>query len=79
MRKMLFISPGKHGQKKLDAEERKKNLRNAFQAAGPVTGLRILVVDDVYTTGSTVEAMAECLLENGAKAVFFVTLCTGNI
>ena len=66
-------------QKKLDAEERKKNLRNAFQAAGPVTGLRILVVDDVYTTGSTVEAMAECLLENGAKAVFFVTLCTGNI
>ena len=60
-------------------EERKKNLRNAFQAAGPVTGLRILVVDDVYTTGSTVEAMAECLLENGAKAVFFVTLCTGNI
>ena len=66
-------------QKKLDAEERKKNLRNAFQASGPVTGLRILVVDDVYTTGSTVEAMAECLLENGAKAVFFVTLCTGNI
>ena len=65
--------------KRLDAEERKKNLRNAFQAAGPVTGLRILVVDDVYTTGSTVEAMAECLLENGAKAVFFVTLCTGNI
>ena len=61
------------------SKQRKKNLRNAFQAAGPVTGLRILVVDDVYTTGSTVEAMAECLLENGAKAVFFVTLCTGNI
>lgn len=51
LRKMLFISPGNTVTEKLDAEERKKNLRNAFQAAGPVTGLRILVVDDVYTTG----------------------------
>ena len=76
---VIYKSRETRSQKKLDAEERKKNLRNAFQAAGPVTGLRILVVDDVYTTGSTVEAMAECLLENGAKAVFFVTLCTGNI
>ena len=73
---VIYKSRETRSQKKLDAEERKKN---AFQAAGPVTGLRILVVDDVYTTGSTVEAMAECLLENGAKAVFFVTLCTGNI
>ena len=76
---VIYKSRETRSQKKLDAEERKKNLRNVFQAAGPVTGLRILVVDDVYTTGSTVEAMAECLLENGAKAVFFVTLCTGNI
>ena len=76
---VIYKSRETRSQKKLDAEERKKNLRNAFRAAVPVTGLRILVVDDVYTTGSTVEAMAECLLENGAKAVFFVTLCTGNI
>ena len=66
-------------QKKLNAAERKQNLRMAFQATERLDGLRILVIDDVYTTGSTVEAMAECLLENGAKAVFFVTLCTGNI
>ena len=57
--------------------ERKISEMRFRQQAG--NRLRILVVDDVYTTGSTVEAMAECLLENGAKAVFFVTLCTGNI
>ncbi len=62
-------------QKKLDADERKRNLKNAFRAVTSVKGLRILVIDDVYTTGSTMEAMAECLLESGAKEVFFVTLC----
>lgn len=66
-------------QKKLDARERKRNLKDVFRATCPVNGLKILIIDDVYTTGSTVEAMTECLLENGAKAVFFVTLCTGSI
>lgn len=66
-------------QKKLDAKERKKNLKNAFRAVAEVRGLRILVMDDVYTTGSTVEAMTECLLEAGAESVYFVTLCTGSL
>ena len=66
-------------QKKLDAKERKKNLKNAFRAVAEVQGLRILVIDDVYTTGSTIEAMTECLLEAGAESVYFVTLCTGSL
>lgn len=66
-------------QKKLDAKDRKKNLQDAFRMAYPVNGLTILVVDDVYTTGSTMETIAKCLLESGAKKVFFVTLCMGNI
>lgn len=66
-------------QKKLGADERKRNLRDAFRTTCPVNGLRIVIVDDVYTTGSTVEAMTECLLENGAEAVFFVTLSTASI
>lgn len=66
-------------QKKLDALERRKNLKDAFYVRESVRGLTILIIDDVYTTGSTVEALTECLLENGASAVFFAALCTGMI
>ena len=76
---LVYKEKETRSQKKLDARERKQNLKDAFQAAYPVNGLRILLMDDVYTTGSTVEAMTECLLENGAEAVFFVTLCMGSI
>lgn len=76
---LVYKEKETRSQKKLDARERKQNLKDAFQASYPVNGLRILLMDDVYTTGSTVEAMTECLLENGAEAVFFVTLCMGSI
>ena len=62
-------------QKKLDAVQRRKNLQNAFYVKRKVTGMRILVVDDVFTTGSTMDAMAAGLLENGAQQVFFLTVC----
>lgn len=76
---IVFKAKETRSQKQLDAEERKRNLKDAFRASCPVNGLKILIMDDVYTTGSTVEAMAECLLENGAEAIFFVTLCTASI
>lgn len=66
-------------QKKLSAAERKQNLREAFQITERMDGLSILVMDDVYTTGSTIEAMAHVLKGAGADRVFFVTLCMGWI
>ena len=65
--------------KKLSAAERKQNLREAFQITERMDGLSILVMDDVYTTGSTIEAMAHVLKGAGADRVFFVTLCMGWI
>ena len=65
-------------QKKLNAAKRRQNLKNAYQVTADITGLSVLVVDDVYTTGSTMDAMAQCLLEAGAKEVYFFTVCAGR-
>lgn len=57
----------------LSAGERRTNVAGAFAVApggGPrVVGRRILLLDDVCTTGSTLEAAAECLVAAGAAQV----------
>ena len=42
-------------------------------------GLTVLVVDDVFTTGATIDAAAACLKAAGAEKVFFITLCIGRV
>jgi len=60
----------------LDRKERASNLKNAFRLQNPsaVFGKNILLVDDVYTTGSTVNECAGVLLKGGAKRVDVLTL-----
>ncbi len=66
-------------QKLLSDEERKNNLKKAFQAADFIVKYKkVLIVDDIYTTGSTVEAVARELCRCGVEQVFFLTLCTGE-
>ena len=65
-------------QKKLDAAHRRNNLRNAYEVTKKLDDISILVVDDVYTTGSTMDAMAMCLTDAGAQAVYFLTVCAGR-
>lgn len=64
-------------QKSLSPVERLKNLEAAFEAA-PVPFQRLLLVDDIYTTGSTIEACSRVLLRAGAEKVYFFTVCIGQ-
>ena len=66
-------------QKLLSGQERKKNLEKAFQVAEFIVKYNcILIVDDIYTTGSTVEAVAEVMRRGGVEKVYYLTLCTGE-
>ena len=67
-------------QKDLSPAERLKNLRSAFRAGGPVPpGMRTaMIVDDIYTTGATMEACTRILLEAGFSEVSFFTIFIGR-
>lgn len=56
-------------QASLALPERQRNVRGAFAAAPSVAKLRVAVIDDVMTTGHTVNAVARCLRTAGAKNV----------
>ncbi len=55
----------------LSKKEREENIKGAFDVAHPseVKGQRILLVDDVYTTGATLKEGARILMQEGAKTV----------
>lgn len=75
---VVRLEEGK-AQKELTAKERRRNLKNVFQIGENFSPCKtILLVDDVYTTGSTVDAVAEVLKENGVERIYFLTLCQGK-
>jgi ComF family protein len=59
----------------LSAKERQENVRGAFRAdPSVVSGVSVVVIDDVTTTGSTLEECAKALVKAGARQVFGLTL-----
>ena len=59
-----------------DRSSGKITIRSALKL--PVRGRHVLLVDDIYTTGSTVDALAALLKQAGAEEVCFVAVAIGN-
>ena len=66
-------------QKHLSGKRRRQNLRGAFRMKknARVSG-NILLIDDIYTTGSTLEELAFILKQAGARKVCFLTISIGQ-
>ncbi len=62
-----------------DRSERMENLRNAFELSesGDVSGRHLVLVDDVLTTGSTVDECARVLMNAGAASIRAITVARG--
>ena len=60
----------------LSASEREANVRGAFALADPaaVHGRKVILLDDVFTTGSTVAECSRVLRQAGAEGVYVITV-----
>ena len=66
-------------QKELNDKERKQNLKHAFSVTGQWKNYKtVLVIDDIYTTGSTIDTVAEELKSRGVQKVCFLTISIGQ-
>ena len=70
-------------QKELNAKERKKNLQQAFSCnkkrkKEAMAWKRILLVDDIYTTGSTLDECATALSLYGTRKIYGICVCIGK-
>lgn len=66
-------------QKELNDRQRKDNLKGAFQVKTNIVKYsKILLVDDIYTTGATADAAAEVLVKAGVAEVYVLCICIGE-
>jgi len=79
--KLLTRTEDTAAMSKLAPAERRMNMEGAFSvpfnAAKKLNGKSILLVDDIYTTGSTADACSKSLMESGACEVCVVTFAAG--
>ena len=60
------------------AAQRRENVQGVYKAAPEARGKRILLVDDICTTGSTLTACAQTLFDAGAACVFCICVASAG-
>ena len=66
-------------QKELNDKDRQKNLKSAFKInKNSVKLKKVILVDDIYTTGATVDVIARLLKRQGVVEIYVVTVCIGR-
>lgn len=80
--KLLHRKRNTRSQTTLNIEERRNNVRSAFEVnsryAASVAGSSFILVDDVITTGATIQECARILKEHGAKSVFAASVALAD-
>lgn len=66
-------------QKNLSAQERYNNVKNVFDCTDELNGKNIALIDDIMTTGSTVRACVEKLLQAGVKKITVFLIAINQI
>ncbi|MFI3166710.1 MAG: ComF family protein [Bacillota bacterium] len=61
-------------QKRLNAEDRRKNMQDVFRVEGDIKNKNILVIDDVMTTGATLDSVAKALKRSNASKIYAITI-----
>ena len=63
-------------QSSLTKEQRKENVQNVYKIKNKekIENKKIIIIDDIYTTGNTVNAISKILKENGAKEITILTI-----
>ena len=65
-------------QKRYSDKERKKNMKNAFALKKKIDAENVVLIDDIYTTGSTIDEAARILKKSGVSNVCFLTISVGQ-
>ena len=75
LKRVRYTNP----QKRLDHKRRKANLYDAFRVKGDLYKVKtVLLIDDIYTTGNTMDEAARKLKMAGVKNVYFITVSIGQ-
>lgn len=69
----LTLAKEYHSQKELTAQQRRQNIKGAFQCDDHLPK-KVLLIDDVYTTGSTISEVSHVLKEGGVEELVVVCL-----